>query len=336
MNLRGFLNTSKGKKAIQREPITPKNTTPVTSPGPPALAGLKSPIITMPFGKVEDIEIDKDYAYDNRVFEDRQPTEEDLPDNSISMTTIPIPYMNQPDDPDGYTQWLVKGNTKKKVLNTPGYPRPIPKPPKLNFIVKATPAMGMGMFATRNISFGELILSERPLLIYPRSINIGYDAPDHYSIEQFTKVVSMETEKKLERMLSRMNEEERNAYLELANSHKEDGSGPLLGIMRTNGFGIDYLADGPHGAPITVKNGYTAVCKLGSRINHSCIANVQGDFCIPSFSMQFVAVADIKAGEQIVYSYCMGSTECSKAIRAEQLLPYGIVCTCPACEDPKL
>jgi len=69
--------------------------------------------------------------------------------------------------------------------------------------------MGMGMFATRNISASELIFSERPLLIYPRNVNIGYDAPDHYSIEQFRKVVLMETEKKLERMVSRMSEEER-------------------------------------------------------------------------------------------------------------------------------
>jgi len=61
------------------------------------------------------------------------------------MTTIPTQYMDgQPDDPDGYTEWLVKGNTKKKVLNTPGYPQPIPKTPRLNFIVKATPTHGYG------------------------------------------------------------------------------------------------------------------------------------------------------------------------------------------------
>lgn len=81
----------------------------------------------------------------------------------------------------------------------------------------------MGMFATRNIPCGDLIFSERPLLIFPRSLNLGYDVPDHYSREQFNKVVLMETEKKLERMLSRTTEERRNGYMDLAKSHKEDG-----------------------------------------------------------------------------------------------------------------
>jgi len=64
-------------------------------------------------------------------------------------------------------------------------------------------------------------------------------------------------------------------------------------------------------------------------VDTSCIPNVQEDFDIASFSMQFKVVADMKAGEQILYSYCMN--QCSKAKWAEQLLPYGIVCTCPAC-----
>lgn len=72
---------------------------------------------------------------------------------------------------------------------------------------------------------------------------------------------------------------------------------------------------------------------LNNLFIQSCIPNVQPDFSIASFSMQFIAYADIKAGEEIVYNYCMSSTETSKAERAEKLLPYGIVCSCPACES---
>ena len=196
-----------------------------------------------------------------------QSERQDLPDDTVTVTTIPPQYMDKPDDPDGHTEWLVRGNTKKKVLDTPGHPQPIPKSRRLNFIVKPTATMGMGMFAIRDIPYGELIFSERPLLIFPRSYNLGYNVPAHYSFEQFNKVIR-ETEKRLEPMVSRMNEKDRNAYMELANCHKEDGSGPLVGIMRTNAFAADDLADGPKGVPITNANGYIAVCKLGSRINH--------------------------------------------------------------------
>ena len=47
-----------------------------------------------------------------------------------------------------------------------------------------------------------------------------------------------------------MNEKDRNARMELANCHKEDGSGPLVGIMRTNTFAADDLVDGPKGVPV--------------------------------------------------------------------------------------
>jgi hypothetical protein len=35
-----------------------------------------------------------------------------------------------------------------------------------------------------------------------------------------------------------MEEEKRKAFKELQNSHTEDSSGPLLGVIRTNGFGV--------------------------------------------------------------------------------------------------
>jgi hypothetical protein len=52
-------------------------------------------------------------------------------------------------------------------------------------------------------------------------------------------------------------------------------------------------------------------------------------FSIPSFSFQCSAIIDIKAGEELVYSYC--GIEQPVANRQIELAPYGIVCTCPAC-----
>jgi len=45
--------------------------------------------------------------------------------------------------------------------------------------------------------------------------------------------------------------------------------------------------------------------------------------------MQFYAVRDIKAGEQLFFSYC--EPDGSLAERQAELAPYGFVCKCPAC-----
>ena len=62
----------------------------------------------------------------------------------------------------------------------------------------------------------------------------------------------------------------------------------------------------------------------------SCMPNVGIVFSTPSFSFQCSAIIDIKAGEELFYSYC--GEDQSVAKRQVQLAPYGIVCSCPACK----
>lgn len=50
-----------------------------------------------------------------------------------------------------------------------------------------------------------------------------------------------------------------------------------------------------------------------------------------AFSFTFKACQDIKAGEELFYSYC--ATEASVARRQRQLAPYGIVCKCRGCTN---
>ena len=129
--------------------------------------------------------------------------------------------------------------------------------------------MGLGVFATRDIKMNELIFAERPLLVSPRNIN-NYTALNvrHYD---FTKtrmeILLMEWEKMLEVAVGRMEPEDRKAFMELTNIHKEDGSGPIYGIIRTNGFGVNKIFDGPD-IRADGSNGYGGVIKIGSPINH--------------------------------------------------------------------
>ena len=116
------------------------------------------------------------------------------------FTTIPSATASGPRDPDGHSEWIVYGPTKAKVFNTPGFPKPVPKPEGTlpAYIIKNTPDMGLGVFATRDIMMGELIFAERQLLVSPRS-NLGVSIVDekaqYYDLKTQTAITMMEWEK---------------------------------------------------------------------------------------------------------------------------------------------
>ena len=116
---------------------------------------------------------------------------------------------------------------------------------------------------------GELIFAERPLLVSPRgNVSINMPNVEHYDLKTQIAIAMMEWEKTLEAAVGRMDPEDRKAFMELANSHKDDGSGPILGITRTNGFRVgSNIFDGPE-KRADGQNAYTGVIKIGSRINH--------------------------------------------------------------------
>src|SRR6266545_8155315 len=168
------------------------------------------------------------------------------------------------DDGDGSTEWIIKdSNPKMKVLKTPGYPSRTPKPRRPDlYEVITTPDIGQGVFAKHNIKRGELILSERPLLIAPSWLG-REDVFDKYAANQARQVMMHEFEKVMEVAFQRMQEKDRALYMALYNSHTTDGTGPLLGIMRTNCFGVSALS-----VDDSDIMRYGAICKLGSRFNH--------------------------------------------------------------------
>ncbi|KAF8870749.1 hypothetical protein CPB84DRAFT_829058 [Gymnopilus junonius] len=271
----------------------------------------------------------------------------DYPAGTMLFTTIPSRNITDPLDPDGHSEFWCDAATKGKIVNAPGYLKPIPKPRSSGssspaYIVKATPTKGLGVFATKDIQMGELIFAERPLLVVPRgnhkvvqmlNLDLDLDLALDLDDEKHKEMVMLEWEKQLEVAVGRMLKKDREAFMELANSHtgeQGDGSGPILGIVRTNGFSMSgKVFDGEKlwddGA-----NGYSGIVKIGSRINHSCIPNIDVDFSLSSFSFQFIARADIKAGQELFYSYT--NIEQPTAERQSSLLlSYGFTCDCPAC-----
>ena len=61
----------------------------------------------------------------------------------------------------------------------------------------------------------------------------------------------------------------------------------------------------------------------------SCSPNTNFEFSLGSFSLQFHALRDIKAGEEIFVSYT--DVDAPVAERRERLAPYGFTCVCTAC-----
>ncbi len=184
---------------------------------------------------------------------------------SISSKNQPICRcitVPQPADDDGQSVWIVLG-VEEKVLNAPGYPARIPKPrhPDL-YEIRSTPDMGLGIFAKRNIKRGELIFSERPLLVSTPAMATS-EIPQNFTPKQHRQIIMADFERTLEAALGRMTNDDQASYRTLPNSHQDDGSGPLYGIMRTNGYALRNLIFGDAGS-----HWYSAICKVASRINH--------------------------------------------------------------------
>jgi hypothetical protein len=194
----------------------------------------------------------------------------DYSENAIILTTLPSMNLGATldDEPDNWTECILAGHIKRRILSTPGFPRSVEKTAggKVNHRVGPSPFGGLGVFATRPVRTGDLIVAERPLLISPRGFREAVlSSSKGLTQEEMIQVQMQEWEEQLGIALKRMTDENRKAFMALANSHTEDGSGPILGIIRTNGYKVPGLYDG-HEDDDT--RAYTAVLNIMSRINH--------------------------------------------------------------------
>ncbi|KAF9474370.1 SET domain-containing protein [Pholiota conissans] len=271
------------------------------------------------------------------------------------MVTVPPRGSPAAVDENDYTEWLTYEDTRRRIFNTPGFPKPVPKPTSELplYEVKTTPNMGLGTFAKRDIKAGELVFAERPLSGIPADTNIlRFPTPGVPSMLVKRKVLQKEAEKMIEASVDRMSPENQAALKALANIHTGDGTPQFIGLYYSNSFLVDSVYDGPEqsAADVDVASKYSFVGKNISRINHrqvievppdlyfifivfsrSCLPNVIRHFDLEAFAFTVRATNDIKAGEQLFISYCI--TEVSVAERRTELAQYDFVCECRVCID---
>ncbi|KAK0461169.1 uncharacterized protein EV420DRAFT_1530686 [Desarmillaria tabescens] len=288
------------------------------------------PMIPLSYGVVKDTALPEEYGDTKFMILESDPDKTWNKDDfdGLLITTQPPINMDTTlaDFPGGWTECIISAPLKSTILATPGYPLTIKQPDTRAHRISPSPGKGLGMFATRKLAAGALILSERALLITPATRGIKLDLSGKYPVEQAKQAMLFDWEKYLEHAFNRMPKEYQTAFMALHNSHTQDGSGPLTGILRTNGYGLNGLHD--EGRP-GLKGAYSGVFNELSRLNHSCRPNTDRTFDMASFAMEIRAARDIEEGEELTtyYSDLLVST----ATRQKHLEPYGVRCDCESC-----
>ncbi|KAG5636415.1 hypothetical protein H0H81_008125 [Sphagnurus paluster] len=174
---------------------------------------------------------------------------------------------------------------------------------------------GLGMFATRPIQTGALILVEHPTILVPANVTLTHDArtaayqglsaalPQHRRDELFTMANCRDPE-------------------ECATAEE--------GIARTNGAAVEL------GHPDEIETDareYGAVFLTMNRSNHSCGPNAAHKWDLESFSSSLYALRPISPGEEITIIYT-DVTQPRDARRARLYAHYGFTCACAFCALP--
>jgi hypothetical protein len=164
--------------------------------------------------------------------------------------------------------------TKESILQNRSLTSQIPHPSPVRYAIRETEDMGRGLFATRDIAFGETILVERPLVALPKNIGSAFKIPrSGLTPDKWHDLCMNEAEKLLGVARNRMNEEDRELFESLCNISAEDAQRrPLVSILVSNAMNL-HIRDAPVAQDFG--NGYVGIPRLGSRINHRFVPNLQ-------------------------------------------------------------
>ena len=159
------------------------------------------------------------------------------------------------------------------LLGLPDFPRSPVQPIEKSYRIGNSTTHGRGMFATRQLKSGDLILSERPIIVCPGGVSMPVESRDIMSRlpkDDQMRLTLYHTEEKVRSLFARLDPDQQKRFLALHNCHQHDGSGPLSGISRTNGFGIPKLERVLRSAGYEGETGepYSSVYDALSYINH--------------------------------------------------------------------
>lgn len=179
--------------------------------------------------------------------------------------------------PDSFTTHIARNNMSEDL-----------------YVINDIPGRGKGMFATRNISRGTCIISEKPLL---------YAGRDRETVMRAVANLSM-----MEKM----------QFYALFNVYPESELPRDQGIVKTNAL------------PLGSNSIEGAVFRIISRINHSCAPNVTHAWNAKHKKEDIWAIQDIQEGDEIRTNYI--PMLWTRAERQKELRKnFRFTCDCEAC-----
>lgn len=167
---------------------------------------------------------------------------------------------------------------------------------------------GVGLFASRAISKGAIVLCEAPMFTQPSP--------------------PARTNSTVMAALAQCTRDEQRQYFNLANAHKSKGPAapgtqpvlPALGIFETNALPCGKARSGRK----------AGVFLTAARLNHSCRPNLARSWDEASQQMTFRALRDVAEGEELCLNYV--DVIGTRVQRTEELQSaYGFECVCEAC-----
>ena len=194
--------------------------------------------------------------------------------------------------------------------------RPPPSRPRGRcFRISDCPGKGLGMFATRAIRKGELVIDERPVYVARKDLHMAPDQiDDRHSAFYLNAMRSLSSEAS-------------ESIMSLSNAKPLHSVCAPLGILRTNYLQIDVTPIPDPASP------YHACFPTLSRANHSCSPSANYHFLLETFSGQIFATRDIAKGEEITVPYCdllAPAKERQEYVRSA----WNFTCTCETCSLP--
>lgn len=180
-------------------------------------------------------------------------------------------------------------------------------------IAESKAGKGQGVFATRDIKAGEVIIDEKPVLAFDLTKRaIKGRAPPPAVFDAYVKLDS--TGQEWLRSLTESDSAEQkiqNAKDALRPGNRHVGL--IIAKFNNNCFAGDMVDLLP---------------RDGARINHSCAKNATWDAVLERFVVR--AIVDISEGEEILISYVRVVKP--RAERQESLSNYGFTCNCEKCD----
>jgi len=186
---------------------------------------------------------------------------ESIPGLTREHAVVRIPSLALTKSKEPFSVCILRTSSCRSIANTPGFYTPLPPHKSTDAVsTKVTPDMGVGLFAKCDFKVNEVILSERPLLVFPPGL--PFSGLVHK--ESAKKHHDSLFEKTLQQALRAMTKEDVDAFMSLSTCQPMANLTQAHGIAGTNAFDTDI----DENSLWKGQSGYSAIGKLASRINH--------------------------------------------------------------------